>query len=146
MAPDQASSPLQCLIVDNVEGHDRAPLRQFGFEPRLPRPALHGDEINKPNRPSGLLPDVHTDVCLVHWGDGMPLHDGMAIKAKVATLIGSKEIAKGLIASDPGRRDDERLPMCGTGVFAKNGDADINGAANGTHRRRNRKSNRLCSD
>ena len=128
MAPNQAPNPLQCLIVDNVKRHNRAPLRQFGLEPRLSHAALHGDEINKSNRTRGLLPDMHADIGLVHRGDRMPLHDGMAIKAEVASLIGSKEIAEGLIASDPGRRDDERLPVCGAGVVAKNRDADINGA------------------
>ena len=65
----------------------------------------------------------------------MTLHHGMAIKTEDVSLIGGEEVAEGLIASDRRRRDDERSPIRGSGPFAENGNANINGAADRTYRR-----------
>ncbi len=101
--------------IGDVEQHD---FRARRLDRRVHVRAGERREIDEPDALHRLLCEMQGDIRLVHRGDGVARHHGVAVDAIGPALIGGEQMAEGGVTLELRRADDEghKLPAKAPGA------------------------------
>ena len=136
LLPDQAARLDQRLLVEHVQRDDpRALSAERSRETCIGLPALHGDEIDEPDRLVGLLREVAAEIGLVHRRDRMARHGRVPVEpvsdAVAPVRTGCRSLDSGPCRGRPRSSGSSRRPGSARDVDRPPDGADMRGGVEG---------------